>query len=102
MSMNLELGKWPLRPAWFLLLLSALPLALACGEEEDGTDREGLRMCCELGARCHLDADDPVDSPKRGCHDLGHLNEPEGCREQYESCMAVCADEPGEEPHACE
>lgn len=97
-----RLGYRPLGAALLVLVLSAVPLALACGDDGDGTDREGLRMCCELGARCHLDADDPVDSPKRTCHDLGHLNEPGACREQYESCLALCAGEPGEEPHACD
>ena len=100
--MDRKLGNRPLAAALLGLALSALALGQACGDEGDGTDREGLRMCCELGARCHLDADDPVDSPKRACHDLGHLNEPEGCREQYESCMDLCEEEPGEEPHACD
>src|SRR5688500_15013784 len=98
--MHRGLGHRPFGATLFALALSAIPLALSCGEEEEGTDREGLRMCCELGALCHPDANDPVDSPKRACHDLGHVNEPDGCREQYESCMEVCAGEPGEEPHS--
>lgn len=97
--MHRRLRRRPLKAALLALALSAL----GCGDDGDGsdTDLEGLQMCCELGARCHLDADDPIDSPKRACHDLGHLNDPAGCREQYESCMEACAGEPGEEPHAC-
>ena len=100
--MGLGLGYRPLGAALLALALSVIPFALACGDDEDGIDREGLRMCCELGALCHPDADDPLASPKRACHDLGHLNEPDGCREQYESCVALCEGEPGEEPHSCD
>lgn len=81
--------------------LLALGSVLACGDDGDGeaVDREGLQMCCELGARCHIDEGDPIDGEKQACHSIGHENEPAQCRAQYESCMAICDGE-GEE-HSC-
>jgi hypothetical protein len=85
--------------------LAALVSGAACGggDEGDGpeVDAEGLQMCCDLGAFCHPDPDDAVNSPKRACHTLGHGNDPAACRADYESCMDVCEGEPGEEPHFC-
>jgi hypothetical protein len=86
-----------------LLALSAW----GCGGEEGDleqaqpeVDREGLDMCCDLGALCHPLAEDPLDSPKRTCHALGHQNDPAACRAQFDSCMEACFDS-GETAHGC-
>lgn len=93
-----------------MVVLTLGPFAFglaACGGggagegEEPETDQDGLRMCCDLGAVCHPDADDAIDSPKRACHTLGHTNDAAACRHQYDNCIDVCAGEPGEEPHFC-
>jgi hypothetical protein len=75
----------------------------ACGDEEKGAppDLEGLQMCCEIGARCHLEEGDPVNSLKQMCHSLGHENDPAKCRDQYDACIAECAGDSGEERHFC-
>ena len=75
--------------------------------DDPGNDEEGLRMCCELGAWCHRV---PPDPDLAECHNIGHLNDPQGCRDNYERCMSLCAPsgeggaggafEPSE--HACE
>ena len=88
-----------------LLLLAPLwATGAGCGDEggegPEPIDREGLQLCCDLGARCHVGPDDPVGGEKQMCHTLGHQNDPEACRAQFESCLAVCGGE-GEVPHAC-
>jgi len=77
-------------------------VALACGDDEGASepDEEGLQMCCELGARCHPGPEDPVGGAKQMCHALGHQNDPDQCRAEYESCLAVCVGD-GDTEHAC-
>ncbi len=64
-------------------------------------DAEGLRMCCELGAVCHPGADEPADSLVSLCHELGHSNQPEACRAQYEECLMGCVGNEESPEHAC-
>jgi hypothetical protein len=74
----------------------------ACGsDDEPEVDHEGLRMCCEIGAYCHPPAGVIADEQRRHCHDLGHADEPGACRAEYDSCMALCADNPDPEEHSC-
>lgn len=75
----------------------------------DEVDHEGLQLCCILGAVCHP-ADDG-DGPTSTCHDVGHQNEPDACRAQFDACFTACTglsglDDPDAgdlvlEPHAC-
>jgi hypothetical protein len=101
-----------------LSVLAVLSLcAVACNSDDDdganhqatagagggstSSDKEGLRMCCELGAICH-DAPNPSDVT-RDCHDIGHLSEPAQCRQNYERCLTACraAGAGGGSEHAC-
>lgn len=58
-------------------------------------------MCCDLGARCHPGEGDALNSVKQMCHSLGHENDPANCRAQYDSCIAECVGDSGEERHFC-
>lgn len=84
----------------FVFALGAVP---ACGDDdgEEALDREGLRMCCVLGAQCHIDEGDPIDGAKQMCHSIGHENDPVQCRQEYDACMAICEGGEGEVEHAC-
>lgn len=94
--------------AWSLLvLLAAICGSWACAGKDDASDKadkEGLRLCCELGALCHV-PDDGADAEVDECHHLGHENIPEVCRKEYDRCIAACTmasdvAQPGE--HGCE
>jgi hypothetical protein len=82
--------------ALVLTFCSVLLLAQGCGSSNSGgggsggstMDEEGYRMCCELGAVCHEPGLQAADVKE--CHDIGHLNDPEACRESYERCLNVC------------
>lgn len=94
------------RSPWIVAaIVLALPLACSGDDEESGEDKQGLRMCCELGAVCHETG--VPDPDKRECHVIGHENDAAVCRENYERCMALCAPDgeggEGGEPveHAC-
>lgn len=65
-------------------------------------DEEGLALCCELGALCHVVGDD-ASAEVIECHELGHANDPQVCRDEYDRCVTACADE-NDEPlqHDCE
>lgn len=95
--MVFDLTRWA-RGTLTLVLLLAAP---ACGDDDEAeaSDAEGLRMCCELGALCHLEEGDPLTGPKRECHDMAHQNDPAQCRAQYEGCLEVCAGD--ELEHSC-
>lgn len=96
-------------PKRFRWIVAAIVLALhpACSGDDDpeSADKEGLRMCCELGAVCH-EAGVP-DAEKQECHVIGHENDAAACRRNYERCMDLCAPAgeggAGGEPveHAC-
>jgi|GEM_PF-3450861 len=72
------------------------------GAPSEDVDEEGLAMCCELGAICHvvgLSGDPKVAA----CHELGHRRDPSACRDSYDECREACAgvtDMPQE--HACD
>jgi hypothetical protein len=70
-----------------------LSLSAGCGSDDEapvaGPDREGLRLCCELGAICHEAG--PQGDDVRSCHNIGHENDAAQCRANYESCLEVCA-----------
>jgi hypothetical protein len=88
-----------------VLVLGALlgTVVGACGDDEnESRDFEGLDMCCDLGARCHPEEGDSLNSLKQVCHSLGHENDPAKCREQYDACIAECVDDSGEDRHFCE
>lgn len=99
------MAPWRFRWTVAAIVLALHPACSGDDESESGADKEGLRMCCEMGAICHT-AGVP-DPEKQECHVIGHENDAAVCRENYERCMAVCAPEgeggEGGEPveHAC-
>lgn len=70
-------------------------------EPRDESDTEGLSLCCQLGAICHPDSEDPPGGIVRLCHELGHANRPDECRAQFDDCMAACDPEDAQPEHAC-
>jgi hypothetical protein len=92
-------------------VLVATQLSVGCGDsagskDDESEDTEGLEMCCELGALCHVAG--RQDNPMGECHEIGHENDPARCRSNYDRCLAICAPSgeggQGGEPvrHACE
>jgi hypothetical protein len=84
----------------------AIAVSSGCASKDDTAaekkDEVGLRLCCELGALCHLTGDSASEEAAE-CHDIGHRNSPEDCRKEYDRCTAACVDvsqEPME--HGCE
>ncbi len=84
-----------------LLALLAVALPVGCGDSDDdsgqsgtggaqGRDEEGLRMCCVLGALCHRPGEQS-NAEMQACHELGHENDPDACREGYQDCLDICA-----------
>lgn len=86
-------------------LLAAF-FCIGCSDDDDSSaepnDEEGLALCCELSALCHVVGDD-ASAKVAECHTIGHANDPKVCREEYESCVTACANE-NDEPtqHDCE
>jgi hypothetical protein len=70
---------------------------------DGAVDLEGAQMCCHLGEICH-EGDTGEGSSTGACHDLGHQNDPEGCRTMYEACLDLCvpAGESRALPDSCE
>lgn len=61
------------------------------GSGEGGASAEGSGKdpyCAALGELCH--AVDDEDGPTHECHELGHVNDPEICMEQFDDCATLC------------
>lgn len=83
-----------------LVLVMACVGFSACGsDDEPEIDHEGLRMCCELGAQCHVVG--VTDERHQNCHNVGHANDAAGCRAIYDECMVLCADNAAASEHYC-
>jgi hypothetical protein len=94
--------RWIRWVGGLLLLTVGISGFVACGsDDEPGVDHEGLRMCCEIGAYCHPPAGTIADEQHQHCHNLGHADDPVACRAEYDSCMALCADNPSPSEHSC-
>lgn len=93
---------------------AVLALAYGCSETRpaiDARDDEGLRMCCELAVQCPESGTGQAGhagegggeagasaasgpGTAAGCHELGHDNDPNQCRLNYEDCLELCGVEP--------
>jgi hypothetical protein len=72
----------------------------ACGsDDEPEIDHEGLRMCCELGAYCHVVG--VAAEQRQNCHNVGHAGDAAACRAIYDDCMVLCADNADASEHYC-
>lgn len=90
-----------LRRARTVAILIVIALSGCSNDDSPAEDREGLRMCCEMGAYCHPPAGVIADEERQNCHNVGHANDPEGCRAKYDGCMALCADNADASEHYC-
>jgi len=109
--LNGSVKSFVMAPLGALALLSA---PYGCNETRpaiDARDDEGLRMCCELevlcpeggsgqagqGGEAGAGSDAGAASgpgTAAGCHELGHQNDPNQCRLEYEDCLELCGIEP--------
>ena len=90
---------------WLVALTMVMGISCSDGSDEDTHAHEHAVekdvLCCELGAVCHVVGE--TDEAVSECHEIGHKNDPDLCKAEYERCLEVCegaTDEPVE--HACE